>query len=67
MATLLLVDGHSQAYRAYFGLKKPLSTRLGEPTTAVFGFTRKILSTLKEYHPEFVTVAFDVGDTWRHS
>ncbi len=66
MGTLLLIDGHSQAYRAYFGLKTPLSTRHGEPTTAVFGFTRKLLSTLKEHRPDYVTVAFDVGDTWRH-
>jgi DNA polymerase-1 len=66
MSTLLLVDGHSQAYRAYFGLKTPLTTRAGEPTTAVYGFARKLLSVLKEYRPEFVAVAFDLGDTWRH-
>lgn len=67
MPTLLLVDGHSQAYRAYFGLKTPLSTREGEPTTAVFGFVRKLLSLLREIQPDYVAVAFDTGDTWRHS
>ncbi len=66
MPKLLLIDGHSQAYRAYFGVKTPLMTQRGELTTAVFGFTRKLLSILKEYEPEYVAVAFDVGDTWRH-
>lgn len=67
MALLLLIDGHSQAYRAFFGMKTPLSTREGEPTGAVYGFARKLLSTLKEYKPESVAVAFDTGDTWRHA
>ena len=66
MSTLLLIDGHSQAYRAYFGVKSPLSTRSGELTTAVFGFARKLLSVLKEYKPDQVGVAFDLGDTFRH-
>ena len=67
MATLLLIDGHSQAYRAYFGVKTPLSTRHGEPTAAVYGFARKLLATIKEQKPDYFTVAFDLGDTWRHS
>lgn len=67
MSTLLLIDGHSQAYRAYFGMKTPLSTRTGELTGAVYGFARKLLSVIKEYKPDEVAVAFDLGDTWRHS
>lgn len=67
MATLLLIDGHSQAYRAFFGVKAPLSTRSGEPTGAVFGFVRKLFSILREYNPDHVAVAFDAGDTWRHA
>ncbi|MEZ4672843.1 MAG: DNA polymerase I [Caldilineaceae bacterium] len=67
MSTLLLIDGHSQAYRAYFGMKTPLSTRTGELTGAVFGFARKLLSVIKEYQPDQVAVAFDLGDTWRHT
>lgn len=66
MPVLLLVDGHSQAYRAYFGVKTPLATRAGEPTSAVFGFVRKLLSILREYEPDSVAVAFDTGTTWRH-
>jgi len=67
MSTLLLIDGHSQAYRAYFGMKTPLATRSGELTGAVFGFARKLLSVIKEYQPDEVAVAFDLGDTWRHN
>jgi DNA polymerase I len=67
MPTLLLIDGHSQAYRAFFGMKTPLSTRTGEPTGAVFGFARKLLSVIREYHPDYVATAFDLGDTWRHA
>lgn len=67
MPTLLLVDGHSQAYRAFFGVKTPLSTRNGEPTGAVYGFAGKLLSLLKKYDPEYMAVAFDLGDTWRHA
>ena len=67
MALLLLIDGHSQAYRAYFGMKTPLSTRDGEPTGAVYGFARKLLATLRDVQPEYVAVAFDTGDTWRHA
>ncbi len=66
MPVLLLVDGHSQAYRAYFGVKTPLATRAGEPTSAVFGFVRKFLSILREYEPDAIAVAFDTGSTWRH-
>ncbi len=66
MSTLLLIDGHSQAYRAYFGMKTPLSTSSGELTGAVFGFTRKLFSVLRDYKPDYVAVAFDLGDTWRH-
>jgi DNA polymerase I len=67
MPVLLLVDGHSQAYRAYFGVKTPLATRAGEPTSAVFGFVRKFLSMLRQYNPDSVAVAFDTGTTWRHA
>jgi DNA polymerase-1 len=34
---------------------------------AIYGFARKLLSVLKEYKPDYVAVAFDLGDTWRHS
>jgi len=67
MPLLLLIDGHSQAYRAFFAIKNPMSTRDGEPTGAVYGFARKLLSVLRDYQPDQVAVAFDTGDTWRHA
>ena len=66
MSTYLLIDGHSQAFRAFFGVKTPLVTSRGEPTTAVFGFFRKLFSVLREFRPDGVAVAFDKGDTFRH-
>ena len=66
MSTYLLIDGHSQAFRAFFGAKTPLVTSRGEPTTAVFGFFRKLFSVLREFRPDGVAVAFDKGDTFRH-
>ena len=66
MAKYLLIDGHSQAYRAFFGVRTPLVTARGEPTAAVFGFFRKLFSVLREFQPDGVAVAFDKGDTWRH-
>lgn len=66
MSTYLLIDGHSQAFRAFFGVRTPLVTSRGESTTAVFGFFRKLFSVLREYQPDGVAVAFDKGATWRH-
>ena len=66
MSTYLLIDGHSQAYRAFFGVQTPLTTARGEPTSAVFGFFRILFRVLREYNPDGVAVAFDKGDTWRH-
>ena len=66
MSTYLLIDGHSQAFRAFFGVRTPLVTSRGELTTAVFGFFRKLFSVLREYQPDGVAVAFDKGATWRH-
>ena len=66
MSTYLLIDGHSQAFRAFFGVRGPFSTSRGEPTGAVMGFFRKLFSVLRDYQPEGVAVAFDKGSTWRH-
>ncbi len=67
MSTFLLIDGHSQAFRAYFGVRNPMNTARGEATGAVFGFVSKLFSVLRDYRPDGVAVAFDKGDTWRHA
>ncbi|GAB4533970.1 MAG: DNA polymerase I [Anaerolineae bacterium] len=64
---LVLIDGHALAYRAYFALANTgLRTRHGEPTHAVYGFALMLLAVWEEYAPDYMAVAFDVGDTFRH-
>ncbi len=64
---VVLVDGHSLAYRAYYALlRQGLQTRKGEPTYAVYGFTSMLLKVWREHRPTYMAVAFDVGPTFRH-
>lgn len=59
---LLLIDGHSMAYRAFFALPADnFSTTTGQPTNAVYGFTSMLINLLKEYDPTHLAVAFDVS------
>ena len=64
---LLLVDGHSLAYRAFYAL--PLdnfSTSSGQPTNAVFGFTSMLINAIKDEKPTHLAIAFDVSrETFR--
>lgn len=63
---LVLIDGHSLAFRAFHALPLSLTAPNGELTNAVFGFTSMLLNVLREQQPEYVAVAFDVGKTFRH-
>src|SRR3712207_6447507 len=59
---LLLLDGHSLAYRAFFALPvENFSTTTGQPTNAVYGFTSMLINVLRDEQPTHVAVAFDVG------
>src|SRR4051812_24962782 len=59
---LLLLDGHSLAYRAFFALPvENFSTTTGQPTNAVYGFTSMLINILRDEQPTHVAVAFDVG------
>src|SRR3712207_6267823 len=59
---LLLLDGHSLAYRAFFALPvENFSTQTGQPTNAVFGFTSMLINMLRDERPTHVVVAFDVS------
>src|SRR6476659_2564995 len=61
-ATLLLLDGHSLAYRAFFALPvENFSTTTGQPTNAVYGFTSMLINILRDEQPTHIAVAFDVG------
>ena len=59
---LLLLDGHSLAYRAFFALPaENFSTSTGQHTNAVYGFTAMLINVLRDEAPTHVGVAFDVS------
>ncbi|MEU5879733.1 DNA polymerase I [Spirillospora sp. NPDC047279] len=65
---LLLLDGHSLAYRAFFALPvENFSTTDGQPTNAVYGFTSMLINVLRDERPTHIAVAFDRSEpTFRH-
>jgi DNA polymerase-1 len=65
---LLLLDGHSLAYRAFFALPvENFATTTGQPTNAVYGFTSMLINVLAQEKPSHVAVAFDLSaPTFRH-
>ena len=58
---VLLLDGHSLAYRAFFALPDTLITSSGQVTNAVYGFTAMLLKLLADERPQGVVVCFDKG------
>ena len=59
---LLLIDGHSMAYRAFFALPAGnFTTAQGQHTNAIYGFATMLISLLKDEKPTHVAVAFDVS------
>ncbi|MFK3982231.1 DNA polymerase I [Micromonospora sp. NPDC050397] len=59
---LLLLDGHSLAYRAFFALPvENFSTTTGQPTNAVYGFTSMLINVLRDERPTHLIVAFDIS------
>ncbi|MGC0142765.1 DNA polymerase I [Pseudactinotalea sp. Z1732] len=59
---LLLIDGHSMAYRAFFALPaENFATTTGQTTNAVYGFTSMLINLLRDEAPTHVVVAFDVS------
>ena len=64
---LLLLDGNSLTYRAFFALPTDMATASGQVTNAVFGFTSMFINLVKDHHPDGVLVAFDRPEpTFRH-
>lgn len=64
---LILIDGNSIAYRAFFALPL-LSNDKGVHTNAIYGFTMMLMKILEEEKPSHLLVAFDAGKTtFRHS
>ncbi|MFZ4519684.1 MAG: DNA polymerase I [Microthrixaceae bacterium] len=67
MPTLMLVDGNSLTYRAFFALPTDLATASGQVTNAVFGFTSMLLNLVRDHRPDRVVVTFDLPEpTFRH-
>lgn len=59
---LLLIDGHSMAYRAFYALKEAnLVTKTGQHTEGVYGFTSMLINLLRDEQPTHVAVCFDVS------
>src|SRR3954452_20534433 len=67
MAKLMLVDGNSLTYRAFFALPTDITLASGQVTNAVFGFTSMLLNLVRDHQPEGIGVAFDRPEpTFRH-
>lgn len=69
--TLMLVDGHSLAFRSYFAFTKGaeggLRTSTGIPTSVSFGFLKALLEMIEAEKPQYAAVAFDLSaPTFRH-
>ncbi|MBD2296168.1 DNA polymerase I [Anabaena sphaerica FACHB-251] len=69
--TIILVDGHSLAFRSYFAFAKGknggLRTKAGIPTSVCFGFIKCLLEVMTTQQPQAIAVAFDLGlPTFRH-
>src|SRR5919198_3071502 len=64
---VLLLDGHSLAFRAFFALPDTLVTSSGQVTNAVYGFTAMLIKLLADERPDGVAVCFDKGKpAFRH-
>ena len=68
VALLMLLDGNSITYRAFFALPTDLATASGQVTNAVYGFTSMLVNLLKDHRPDRLVVAFDRPEpTFRHA
>ena len=68
---LLMVDGHSLAFRSFYAFSKGadggLTTKDGFPTSVTYGFLKSLLDNCKNISPEGVCIAFDTEvPTFRH-
>ncbi len=69
--TLILIDGHSLAFRSYYahakGREGGLRTKSGIPTSVSYGFLKALLDVVEAEKPQYIAIAFDVSDkTFRH-
>jgi DNA polymerase I len=62
---LLLIDGNSLVYRAFFALPESIATSTGEPTNAIFGFASMLVKILTEHGEQPTVVVWDAGSSGR--
>ncbi len=68
MSKLLLLDGNSLTYRAFYAVPEDMATRSGQPTGAVFGFTSMLINLVRDHRPDAIAVCFDRREpTFRHT
>jgi hypothetical protein len=64
---LVLLDGHSLAFRAFFALPGDLQTTTGQLTNVVYGFTTMLVKLFGDFSPDRIAVCFDLGrPAYRH-
>ena len=67
VGAVMLVDGNSLAYRAFFALPTDMATASGQVTNAVYGFTSMLINLWRDHRPDQIAVAFDRPEpTFRH-
>ena len=67
MARLMLIDGNSLTYRAFFALPTDMATASGQVTNAVYGFTSMLINLIKDHQPDQLVATFDRPEpTFRH-
>ena len=54
--TVLLIDGNSLTYRAFFALPTDMATASGQVTNAVYGFTQMLVNLLRDHKPDAIAV-----------
>lgn len=65
--TFILIDGHALIYRAYHAFAD-LTTGAGQSVNAVYGFSRILLTVIRDFHPEYIAATFDTAaPTFRHA
>ncbi|HZW39757.1 MAG TPA: DNA polymerase I [Ignavibacteriaceae bacterium] len=64
----VIIDAFALAYKAYYAfMQRPLITKKGEPTSAVFGFLTQLFKIIEDNKPDYIAVAFDSKEkTFRH-
>ncbi|MBA3292094.1 MAG: DNA polymerase I, partial [Actinobacteria bacterium] len=59
---ILLLDGMSLAFRAFYALPEDLQTSDGTYTNAVYGFTSMLIKVLQDEKPDYIACCFDLGE-----